>query len=369
MKITGKQLFWTLWMLEVGMNLLISIAISAKSSRQDVWLSFLVAGGISLLVTYIAASASLRHPDQTMVQYAVTILGKWPGKLIVIPYFLQWIWVMAMILREEFSFIRLNVLYKTPDWIIIGSMFIVVIYAVSRGGIEVIGRCSELWGPILSVILLLTFVLTLHNLKLNHILPVYYDSGILAIAKGSLPPASLFSESIVIMMLIPYIKKSKTPVKRYILGGVLISVLTVMLGSVWVILTFGPEISSRLNFPFFEMVKMVYLMEFIQNMDIFVMAIWLVSIFIKMCAYLFVASVGISQWIGKADQWKRTLWFVAAAAFLVCMGVIRLNPPTEVLLEKIWIHFVLPVNMIGIPLLLLCISRIRFRRKQGAPSA
>lgn len=364
MKINGKQVFWMLWMLEVGINLLISITLAAKDAKQDVWMSFIAAGALGIVVTYVAISVSLRHPKQTLVEFAGTILGKWPGKLIVIPYFLQWVWVMALILKEQFVFLRLNVLYKTPDWVVIGSMLLVVIYAVRRGGIETVGRSSQLWGPLLSAILLLAFVLTLHNLNIKNMLPVYYDTGALGIMKGALKPASLFGESVLIMMLVPFISNPGSKTKRYVLGGVLASAVVVTLGSLWVMLTFGPVLSSRLHFPFFEMVKMVYLMEFIQNMDIFLMAIWLVSIFVKLSVYLFVSSVGISQWIGKKQQWRRTLWFVAGAAFGIGMVVIRLNPSTTALLETVWVRYVFPVNMIAIPLLLWGLSVLRFRRKR-----
>ncbi|SET07438.1 endospore germination permease [Paenibacillus sp. NFR01] len=359
MKINNRQLFWMFMMLEIGINLLISMTATIRTAKQDAWISYILAGFAGLLLTYIAAKLSSRYPRQTLIEFSGAILGKWPGKLIVLPFILQWFWVMSLILRDEFLFIRLSVLYKTPDWIIIGTMIGVVFYTVYHGGIEAIGRVSELWGPILMVILVLTFILTYNNLSFPLMLPVYADSGIGKILDGALSPASLLGEAVMVMMLFPFVENSGPGTRRAVLLGVAFSSFLLLLGVLWVLMTFGPVVGGRLQFPFFEMVKLVYLLEFIQNMDIFVMAIWLVSIFVKLSIYMFIASYGIAQWVGKPRSWRKTLLFVAPATLILTMVVIALNPPSGLLLKKVWVRYVLPINMVAIPLFLLIVSYVK----------
>lgn len=359
MKINNRQLFWMIMMLEIGINLLISMTATILYAKQDAWISYILAGGAGLVITYIASKLSSRYPRQTLIEYSVTILGKWGGKLIVIPFILQWFWVISLILRDEFLFIRLSVLYKTPAWVVIGTMLGVVIYTVYHGGIEAIGRVSELWGPILMIILALTFALTINNLNAPMLLPVYADTGPGPILQGALAPVSLLGESVLLMMLFPFVEHPGKGTRKAVLLGVALSSVMLLFGVLWVIMTFGPAVSGRLQFPFFEMVKLVYLMEFIQNMDIFVMAVWLVCIFVKLSIYMFITSYGVAQWTGKTGSWKKISLIVAAVSFILTMLVIILNPPAGLLLKGVWIRYVLPVNMIGIPLFLWLVSAVK----------
>ncbi len=364
MKINNRQLFWMIMMLEIGINLLITMTATILSAKQDSWISYIVAGIMGLFITYAAAKLSSRYPRQTLIEYSAVILGKWAGKLIIIPFFLQWFWVMSLILRDEYLFIRLSVLYKTPAWVIIGTMIGVVFYTVYHGGIEAIGRVSELWGPILMVILLLTFGLTVNNLNWPMLLPVYADTGLWPIMEGALAPVSLLGEVVLLMMLFPFVEHPGKETRKALLLAVAFSTILLLFGVLWVIMTFGPEVSGRLQFPFFEMVKLVYLMEFIQNMDIFVMAVWLVSIFVKLSIYMFITSYGLAQWTGKTRSWKKILLGVASVSFFLTMLVIILNPPAGLLLKSVWIRYVLPVNMVAIPLLLLAVSSLKAKVKQ-----
>ncbi|AIQ52138.1 GerAB/ArcD/ProY family transporter [Paenibacillus sp. FSL R7-0331] len=365
MKISNRQLFWMILMMEIGMNLLISMTATIHNAKQDAWISYIVAGAAGLIITYAAARLSSRYPHQTLIQYSTAILGKWGGKLIIIPFILQWFWVMSLILRDEYLFIRLSVLYKTPDWVVIGTMIGVVLYTVYHGGIEAIGRVSELWGPIVIVILALTLGLTFNNLNWTMVLPVYADTGLMTIVEGALAPVSLLGEAVLLMMLFPFVEHPGQETRKAVLLGVGFSSFLLLLGVLWVIMTFGPAVGSRLQFPFFEMVKLVYLMEFIQNMDVFVMAIWLVCIFVKLSIYMFITCYGLAQWIGKTRSWKKITWLAAPATFILTMLVIKLNPPAGLLLKGVWVRYVMPVNMVAIPLFLLAVSFIRHGRRSG----
>lgn len=250
MKISNRQLFWMILMMEIGINLLISMTATIRNARQDAWISYIAAGAAGLIITYAAARLSSRYPQQTLIQYSTAILGKWGGKLIVIPFILQWFWVMSLILRDEYLFIRLSVLYKTPDWVVIGTMIGVVLYTVYHGGIEAIGRVSELWGPILMVILALTFGLTFNNLNWTMLLPVYADTGLGVIAEGALAPVSLLGEAVLLMMLFPFVEHPGKETRKAVLLGVGLSSFLLLFGVLWVIMTFGPAVGGRMQFPF-----------------------------------------------------------------------------------------------------------------------
>lgn len=346
-------------MLQLGINLLITIRASVRYSKQDIWISFILAGLAGLFITFVVVSVSLRFPRKSLIEYSVTILGTGLGKAVGLLYILMWIWVTGIILREGYNFIRIGMLFRTPPWVIVGTLTVLVVFTVYRGGIEGIGRISEMWGPFLLVILIITYVLTISNLDRNMLLPVYADTGITRITAGALAPASLLGESVLSMMLIPFIDKAGKKTRTALMLALCVSSFLLLVGAIWVVMTFGPVVADKFTYPFFEMVKLIYLMEFIQNLDILIISIWLVSVFIKLSVYLFITSHAVAQWFGKPDQWKRAIGGVAALTFALCMTVIRINPPTNILLEQIWIKYVLPVNMVAIPLLLWSVSAAR----------
>ncbi|WP_336779291.1 endospore germination permease [Paenibacillus illinoisensis] len=373
MQISNRQLFWLIMSIEIGMNLLLSINFAIQSSKQDVWMSMILAGLVSLFIGWICIKVSLLYPDQTLMEFTTTILGKGLGKVVGLFYLAQWYWVVAVMLREEYTFVRLSLLPKTPDYLIVLTMLAVVVYAVYKGGIETIGRLSELWGPILLLILVFTIILTSHNLRIHALLPIYSDSGMLPIMRGALTPTSLLGEVSLVMMLISFTSFSnKTDKQRQlsksILSAVFLSTTFLILGAVWVIMTFGAELAARIHYPFFEMVKLVYLMEFIQSLEIIMVSIWVISVFIKQSVYLFIASYGSAQWIGRTPGWKKWLW---AAAFIIgalAMTIVRLDPSSKTLLEVIWIRFVLPINFLIFPSILYIVGRLRKRKQEHKAS-
>ncbi|ANS76674.1 hypothetical protein AWM70_20555 [Paenibacillus yonginensis] len=361
MKISNQQLFWMILMLNVGINLLIAINLVIRSGHQDAWLSSMISGLVGLGAVYLGTIVSLRHPNQTLVKFSTVILGKWLGKLVVIPYMAQWFIVIPLIMRDQYHFVHTNVLFMTPAWMIIGSLLLVMIYTVLQGGIEIIARCTQLWAPILIVIMILTFGFTLNNLDWRALFPVYGLTGMGPILTGSLVPASLLAESVNIMMLIAFVDKPDKKTKRAALSGLLMSAFFITMGILWVLMTFGWHIASKLKYPFFDMVKLVYLMEFIQNMDILIMAVWLVSIFVKMSIYLFIAGYGLAQWVGKEKRWKHFVIVPVLTTSVLSFLLIRSNLPNELIMNRLWISIFLPLNGYVIPLLLLIVSAIRFR--------
>lgn len=373
MQISNRQLFWLIMTIEIGMNLLLSINFAIQSSKQDVWISMILAGLVSLFIGWICIKVSLLYPDQTLMEFTTTILGKGLGKVVGLFYLAQWYWVVAVMLREEYTFVRLSLLPKTPDYLIVLTMLAVVVYAVYKGGIETIGRLSELWGPILLLILVFTIILTSHNLRVHALMPIYSDSGMLPIMRGALTPTSLLGEVSLIMMLISFTSFSgKTDKQRQlsksILSAVFLSTTFLIVGAVWVIMTFGAELAARIHYPFFEMVKLVYLMEFIQSLEIIMVSIWVISVFIKQSVYLFIATYGSAQWIGRTSGWKKWLWAAAFIIGVLAITIVRIDPSSKILLEVIWIRFVLPINFLIFPSILYIVGCLRKRKQEHRAS-
>ncbi|MBJ9990366.1 MULTISPECIES: GerAB/ArcD/ProY family transporter [Paenibacillus] len=352
MKLTGSQIFWTLSTVEVVMAVWLRVSPAIETAKQDAWISIIVACGIGLAITYLVTHVSLLHPGQTLTQFSRKLLGGWIGRIVILPYFAAWLLLSGDVLRAFADFIHLTILDRTPVWVLMVMMLTLAIYLTGISGITGIGRFCEMAGPVTFVILIISFLLNVTNVKLLHILPVVGDSSLQEIFKASLPPASFFGESFMLLVLLAFISSYKKAYAKA-LSSVAFAAIMVMLATIMVLLVFGPHVSKELRFSYFMLVRSINILNFIQNLDVFVIFIWIFGVFAKISLYLFITSYEMAQWL-PIKNWKKLMWFSAPAIFIIALLI--QNEATIVTLQMLWERIVIPVCAIAIPLLLWMIT-------------
>ncbi len=355
MKISGYQLFWLIFTMEFGMTALFIVSDPVFLAKQDAWISMILATLISLFITFVAVKLSLLYPEQTFIQYSQSILGKWLGKIILVPYFLMWVSVTGIILREYADFVYLALFSSTPLWIVILIMLGAILYVTYTGGLRSIGRCSEIIGPISVVGVVLILLLSFKDWDWLRLLPVYSNSGFLPIVKGSLTPASFLGESFMVVMLIAFMSKPQRAMISSLFGVAAASV-AVLAMTLLVIMVFGPNVSAKFTYPVYSAATYISVMEFIQNVDVLAVLLWIIGIFIKLSLYFFITSYGTAQ-LFHIKKWKHTIWLIAPIVFVI--SLLPRNTNESMNYAKFWVSVIFPINLIGIPLLLWIIGTIR----------
>lgn len=361
MKISGNQLFWMITVMALGMTILMTLTPAIKEAGQDAWISVILADSIALLIAWIVTRLGLLYPGQSLIQSSQTILGKWPGKIIMLVYLFQWYTIMPAVLRQFTDVLQTQSLPMTPKFVIVVLIVSLIVYATYSGGIESIGRTSEVLGPITIALIMLVLLVSINNIRWTNLLPVYADSGMLAIGKGALAPASYLGHAVEFAMLVSFLNDPRKGAKSAIWAVTVASILT-LLSMLMVILTLGPNITSSTWYDFFEMTKKISLFGFIENLDAAVMGFWVAAVFIKLAVYFFITCYGTAQWL-NVRNWKRIVWFVAPLVAILSLIPRNVTESTMLYLNNYWVPVVLPVNMIGIPLMLLIIGTIRKKRQ------
>ncbi|MFD1676386.1 GerAB/ArcD/ProY family transporter [Alicyclobacillus fodiniaquatilis] len=358
MKISGLQVFWIMMTFEIGNTLLLTMTASAQEAKQDAWISMFIAGLGGILITFIATTLGLLYPNQTLIQFSKRIVGKWFGVLIIIPFFVQWYSEMAIVTREFSEFIIISLFRSTPLWVIIITISVLLVYIVYLGGIESIGRCSEIIGPIVLVMIALILVLDLGNCNWHRILPIYADSGWRPILQGALFPMSFYSESVIMLMLIAFMDNSKRAQSRVMLA-IGVSAFVVFVSTLFVLFTFGPALVSKMTYPFYDVARFISILNFIQNIDVVVVILWFTSVFIKLSVYLFVSCYGTAEWLGIRD-WRKFLWILAPMVVIlaICIPDVQVVS-VEYYGKMYWVPYVFTINFLGIPIFLLVIGLFR----------
>ncbi|ETI68236.1 GerAB/ArcD/ProY family transporter [Neobacillus vireti] len=356
MKLTGLQLFWLMFSFETGNMLLLTIGPTAQEAKQDAWISFLAASVLGIVIVYIACKTALLFPKQTLIQFSKLILGKWVGTIVIIVYLLQWFAVIGNILREFADFTITILLPFTPPWALILTMLLLMIYVTCIGGIEGIGRCSEVFGTIMFLSLFALLILSVQNVDLQRILPIFTDTGIKRIWKGALTPLAFLGESVMVLMLISFMDQPKKGLKCAV-WGITASACIVSTVAFWVLMTLGPELTANLRHPVFDTVSYISVLDFIQNLELIAVLVWILSVFIKLSLYFFFASYGTAQ-LFKMKNWRKMIWFTAPFFFALAVFYPS-SSYTFGYMKTYMVYFVLPVNIVGIPLLLLVVGSIR----------
>ncbi|GAA3413086.1 endospore germination permease [Paenibacillus hodogayensis] len=358
-KISTSQLFWMTFSNEIAMTLFATQSRVIQMTKQDAWMSFLIGGLIACGITFLIVTVTRLYPAQTLVEFSRTILGKWFGKVVVVPFFVAWIFVSSTILRQFSDFFQMIMYDRTPTIVLMLMMMVIVVVLVGAGGIEAIGRCSQLLGPVIMAIIIMTICLSYKNFEFDQLLPLYTDSGIKAIIQGSLAPASVLGDTLFLLVLTSFMDNPRQGTKITLwsvaTGSVLCFALTLTALSI-----FGPSLASKMLFPTFEMMRYVSLLEFIQNIEIFSSVIWFFSVFIKLSVYLFTASYGISQWLGL-KPWTRSIWVIAPVVFLLAWMLPYTGLFAFQIQLQLGVRYMLPTVLIGIPLLLWIVGTARQR--------
>lgn len=362
MKLSGWQIFWMIATMDVGMTLIMTFTPSLQAAGQDVWMSMLISGLIALGITWIVTRLTALYPGKTLIEFCRIIMGKPLGNAIIFLYLIQWFTIIPIVLRQFNDFIQIMLLPTTPKQAILAVMIALVVYAVSAGGIEGVGRTSEILGPLVFVMIGLVVLACFTSLEPGNLLPVLADSGWRKIAEGSLYPASYLGHSVEYLMLaafVPLTAKGSSAA----FWGVLTASVTVLVCVTMIVATIGVELSPGMWYPFFEMTRKISLLGFLDNFDPFTIVIWIASVFVKLSIYLFVASYGTAQFLNVVD-WRRLIWPIAPVIFFLALVPRNMSDATSHYLLNYWLPISLPVNMIGLPLLLLIVGNWRVVRTQ-----
>jgi spore germination protein KB len=355
MKVTGGQIIWIIATTQIVAMIGLEITPTIKIAKQDAWLSMLIGGIASVPIILLNVRLSMLHPNQTLIQFSQFLLGQWLGRIIVLPYLIAWYILSAILLRSFADFIHLIILNQTPVWIIMLLLIGVMTYLTYSSGITGIAQFCGIVGPIIIFTLLVSFILNVRNINWHNLLPIYSDSGLLPILKASFSPAFWFAGPFILLVIVSFMEKPVKAISKTMLG-VGISIFMVFTATLMVLLVVGSNLAAKLRFSFFISIRTIDILDFIQNVDILIVFIWIFGMSAQLSLYFFVASYETSKWF-KVKNWRPISWFGAPAIFI--LAVLIPNETTITLFDRLWTSVVYPICGIGIPLILWTISVIK----------
>jgi len=209
------------------------------------------------------------------------------------------------------------------------------------------------WGNVIWILLLSS-----EGFNLNNLTPVL-GNGIKPILKDVFLGAINFpfGETIIIMMFFPFLN-NKRIIRKVGMSIILIGGILIMINSIMMISTLGPEIYSLNNFPLLSATQIVSIADFLERFDALIILIMVAGVFFKVGCWIFGAAVAISQ-LFKLNHNKSVL--LALGTIITPLSLVSATGFVQSLEigREYYIPYVLPLIQIMLPFLLLCIAFIR----------
>ncbi|WP_141501490.1 GerAB/ArcD/ProY family transporter [Paenibacillus luteus] len=365
MTLSNRQLFWMIGSMQIVMLVLLTSSATVQVAKQSAWISSILVMGIGISMAYFCAKVSTYYPGQTMIKYTRSLFGKWVGSAVSLLYLLYWISVYSAILRQFTAFIIGTILPETPITSILIIMSLAVLYPALQG-ITVIGRLSEVLGPIILAGILIPIMLAANRLHFYRLEPVFGDISWLDISMGTLPSAPFLGDCIVLMMTIAFVKEQA--IVRHAVFGVMMAGLGYVVSILAVIMMFGYLVTESSPYPLLVLVRSISLGGIVENLDAIITAIWMMSIYIKLSLYLFAASYGAAEWFG-VKNWRPFVWGISILCILLSMIPRNYIEVSVIFTSKVAVPYIFPILMLGIPLLMLIMTWIKNKRTKPLPTA
>jgi spore germination protein KB len=294
--ISDKQGIILVMLFILGSTLVVGTGGEAK---KDMWLAVIIGIAFSLLMLMIYAKLLSMFPEKDIFDILKLVFGNFIGKAISLLFIWYALHLGSLVLYNFSEFIVTVGLEETPRVVPVSVIMLLCAWGVKEG-IEVLGRWGEIMFPFLFIIIFLSTVLSIPNMRLNNVLPIL-EGGIKPVIKGALFTFSFpFTETVIFIMFLSCLKGRKSIFKAFLLGLLIAgSILTVIAARN--IMVLGAYILSLSYYPSFNTIARINTGHFLQRLESAISIVFLIAGYIKISMCLLGASKGISKLFNLKD--------------------------------------------------------------------
>ena len=344
-KISNYQLFCLLIGFMTGSTLIFTPATPAK---QDGWLAFIVGGVLGTVLISVYLGIARINEGSTLMEIINKCFGKYLGKVICVLYIWYFIHLASLVLRNFAEFSITTSYTETPLLFIVACFTIVAAFAV-RKGIEVMGRISEVFIVILTLVVVIVFAALVTEYDTENLKP-FMSEGIMPIIKSSFSVMSFpYGETVAFLMVFPYVNNQNKVVKATFFSLIFVGIilLSIVLRNIMVL---GPDMVTRDVFPSHVVFRVIPGLDVEPLLDINM----ILTGIIKSSICIWGAASGISQIMGLKNYKPFVL---SVSALIVAISVWSYSSLMEMTqwATEIWPIYSIPFQVI-IPIILLVIS-------------
>lgn len=290
--ISTNQFIWLLFCIITSISTLHAPRLLIYQAGRDAWLSLLIAWILDVLLAVVYAYMGVRFPGQSTVQYSITILGKAAGTIVGFLFTFFYLFTSG-ILQRGLSIILSKAFFPNiPVEVIIFSAYIVIGFGALKG-IEVIGRVSEILGPIYLISSIGLFIFLIPEIKIDWLKP-QLESGFYPGISGAFFILPYIGICIMMGMFQPICNKIENAfISKFTAVTLGITViLLIVIGSIG---TFGFTQSQNMITTSLELARHIHIGSFFQRVEAVEMMISVGASIVNSAILIWAFSFGLSQ--------------------------------------------------------------------------
>lgn len=298
--ISSNQLAAILSVTIVGVGILSLPRTAVEAVGPDALIIVILGSIIALIHGLLIAYLVGKHPKDTLVEFSSSLLGKVLGGFVSLGFVVYLIIFSAVEVRVFGEVTKQYLLFQTPIEVL-GISFLLGAVFLVRAGIEPIARMSEIIFPVATLVAIVAVLPILGELDLTYFLPIFRTP----LPKIAMGVTSIFFSYIGIEMtlvLAAFVTDQKK-IKRSIWITVgLVSFFYLSITAI-TISRFGLVETTHIIWPVLELFKTVDIPgAFIQNIEAFIMTIWIMSVYMTLVVVYYGATLTLSRLIKSKEH-------------------------------------------------------------------
>ncbi|MBX5436815.1 MAG: GerAB/ArcD/ProY family transporter [Alicyclobacillaceae bacterium] len=328
-----------------------------RTGLEAAWIEPLLSGAITLLV-FLCVDSVIRRRflGMDILEIAKESFGAPIAGLLAV-LFAGWFLANTASVMRQFSENVITTVLPSSPILVIGLLFIAVVWYIAYTGLEGIARASFILMPIL---LIGTVGLSLATINWWHpllLLPVW-GNGPLQVLVGSFRYSSVFANVLLLSVIYPHAHDPNAlrsvGVKSIIWSSLLLSLFIATFHMV-----FPAGESWKMSFSLYQLARMIDVGRFFQRLESIFVFLWVTSAVIRMALSLWAAA----YFLGSAFRWpsfRPALPALAMLAFAASLMPANVNQVVD--LDDMYLASWGWVVVFALPLMIVAFARRPKRR-------
>ncbi|MFE8700145.1 Ger(x)C family spore germination protein [Cytobacillus sp. FJAT-54145] len=318
--ITEKEIAYAVPSMVIGVGILTLPRLLATTTKTDGYIALLVAGGLSIIITWLIAALPSRFPGQSFYSYTGRIATKPVALLLTIGISLYFLALTSYLIRVVSMVAKQYLFDITPLEVIAFLFLLIIIYGGAGGSIGVL-RLNLMFVPI---ILLISFTVVLFNIGLMEFQNLYpfLKSDLKSYFVGIKDSHFAFAGTGILLF---YISLVKQPIKvpKYAGLSMVIPTILYLIIHLSCILVFSYSVTGTLLYPTIELAKEVQIPGgFFERFESIFFTVWIMAIFNTTLMAFDISILALSSVV---TSWSRMTWIYILSPIAFVMAMLPQN--------------------------------------------
>lgn len=335
------------------------LGVSSQGGR-DSWISILLAFAMVVPFTVLYARLVKLMPEQSLFEMVENVFGKIWGKVFIVLFVWYGLSLGAMVLRNFSEYIKITMLPKTPEVIIMMVMILFSAY-ITLSGNRILGKISCVVLALMLMVVVVTVLMSLSDMKLENLLPIL-EHGPQQVFSGAVSIAFFPFGEIVLILVLMKSSSAKTSSYKVFLLSLAISALFLLVIFLRNLLILGEKTLEISYFPSYSTARIITLGSLLERLDAFIAIFITLTGFIKLAVCLMAATKGMTK-LFRIRPYKVLVFPVTVFTWALCTILYRnIMEITEFI--EYYPYYAAPFQVL-LPLILWIGAEIQMKKRRN----